>query len=71
MDSYQDSVQIGSVDQDSINLDPQEYIRPGQSKNRSKYLVANATLFGYLFHTVYRYRYNMEVDEEKIDTYNI
>jgi hypothetical protein len=32
------------------------------------YLVANATLFGYLFH---RYRYNMEVDEENIDTYNI
>ncbi len=27
--------------------------------------MANVTLFGYLFH---RYRYNMEVDEEKIDT---
>jgi hypothetical protein len=32
------------------------------------FLVANATLFGYLFH---RYKYNMEVDEEKIDIYNI
>ncbi len=34
-----------------------------------KYLVANATLFGYLF--IYSNRYNMGVDEEEIDSYNI
>jgi hypothetical protein len=34
----------------------------------NKYLVTNDTLFEYSFHG---YRYNMEVNEEKIDTYNI
>ncbi len=37
------------------------------AKMRSN-LVANSTLFGYLIH---RYRYNTEIDEEKVDTYNI
>jgi hypothetical protein len=31
--------------------------------------VANATVFGYLY--IYIYRYNMEVDEEMVDAYNI
>jgi hypothetical protein len=53
-----------------------QYTMPIQSscekqKTLFKYLVANATLFGYLFHIYSRYRYNMEVDEEKIHTYNI
>jgi hypothetical protein len=40
---------------------------PANFRKILKYLMANATLFGYLF----IYRYIMEIDEKKIYTYNI